>query len=123
MVANKLGLAKKVELFWRYFRENVILGGMAKSKSPSSNDRPNPEEKKLIEGLRRHPALMERMHSIMDLADNGQATADEIEALLVEEVRRLGANTMESWANSAEQQSAKEFKQQNPKSRYGKKND
>lgn len=94
---------------------------MAKSKSPSSNDRPNPEEKKLIEGLRRHPALMERMHSIMDLADNGQATADEIEALLVEEVRRLGANTMESWANSAEQQSAKEFKQQNPKSRYGKK--
>ncbi len=96
---------------------------MANSKHPSSNDRPNSAEKKFIEGLRRRPALMERMQAIMDLADNGEATADEIEALLIEEVRRLGADTMESWASSAEEQSAKEFKQQNPDSRYGKKND
>ena len=66
---------------------------------------------------------MERMRAIMELADNDEATADEIEALLLEEVRRLGADTMESWASSAEERSAKEFKQENPERRYGKKND
>ena len=105
------------------FLENMILEEMAKFESSSPNDRLGSEEKKLIEGLRRRPALMERMQAIMELTDKGEATADEIEALLVEEVRRLGADTMESWAGSAEERSAKEFKRQNPESRYGKKND
>jgi len=101
----------------------MILEGMARSKSPSSKDRLGSEEKKLIEGLRRRPAMMERMRAVMVLTDKGEATADEIEALLVQEIRRLGSDTMESWAGSAEEQAAKEFKQQNPESRYGKKND
>lgn len=65
--------------------------------------------------------MMERMRAVMVLTDKGEATADEIEALLVQEIRRLGSDTMESWAGSAEEQAAKEFKQQNPESRYGKK--
>ena len=57
----------------------------------------------------------------MKLADSGEGAADEVDALLVEEIRRLGKTTMESWAGEAEQKPARDFKQQNPGSRYGKK--
>ena len=59
----------------------------------------------------------------MKLADSGEGAADEVDALLVEEIRRLGKTTMESWAGEAEQKPARDFKQQNPGSRYGKKID
>lgn len=96
---------------------------MANSSNPSQNKKPNAQEQKLIEGFRRHPELGERMQAILELADSGEGTADEVEALLVEEIRRLGKSTMESWAGEAEQKSARDFKQQNPGSGYGKKND
>ena len=93
---------------------------MAKQSTPSPN-----EEKRLIERLRQRPDLFERINAIMALAESPEGdrrTADEIEALLVEEVRRLGKTTMESWASSAEEQASQEFKRENPDSRYGKKN-
>ena len=37
-------------------------------------------------------------------------TADEIEALLLEEIRRLGHTTMEQWAVGAEKRIGKEYK-------------
>jgi len=86
----------------------------------------NQEEKQLLEQLRRHPDLFQRIKSIMSLADDPDhqiRTADELETLLVEEVRKLGKTTMESWGSQQEKQAAQEFKQQNPDARYGKKND
>jgi HD-like signal output (HDOD) protein len=94
---------------------------MAKSKGPSNKNQISATEKKLIEGLRRHPALAERMQAIIELSDKGEISADQIEDLLVEEVRRLGSSAMESWAATAEEQAAREFKEQNPDCRYGKK--
>jgi hypothetical protein len=52
------------------------------------------EEAKLIEGLREHPDMMERMQSILEIAHNQDGplkTADEVEEMLIEEMRRLGS--------------------------------
>ena len=63
-------------------------------------------EQKLIEGLRKRPRMKERMAAILAMSEStegGIKSADEIEAMLVEEVRQLGASTMEEWAAGAEQ--------------------
>ncbi len=66
----------------------------------------NAAELKLIEQLRQHPELFERVRSILEITASAEGTvkkADEIEALLIEEMRRLGHTTMEAWAGKAEQ--------------------
>src|SRR4051812_2583953 len=71
-------------------------------------------ELQMIEQLRKHPELFERVRSILDIAASAEGTikkADEIEGLLIEEVRRLGHATMETWAGKAEQTLAAELKQ------------
>ena len=83
-------------------------------------------EEQLLEQLRRHPELFERFQAILDLSDPAKgllATADEIEERLVDEVRRLGKSTLESWADQREEEAAQEFKAEHPDARYGKKND
>ncbi|MGY8654955.1 MAG: hypothetical protein ACKVJX_15175 [Verrucomicrobiia bacterium] len=75
----------------------MIIEVMVNSSNPSQNKQPNPQEQELIEGFRRHPELRERIQAIMKLADSGEGAADEVDALLVEEIRRLGKTTMESW--------------------------
>ena len=82
------------------------------------------EELQLIEQLREQPELLARFQSIMGITRNeGTAikTADEVEALLVEEMRRLGHAGMSQWATAAEEQASREFKQQEPKARSRKK--
>ena len=74
----------------------------------------NPAEQQLIEQLRRNPELFERIRSILEITASAEGTikkADEIEALLIEELRRLGHATMETWAGKAEQSLAAELKQ------------
>jgi hypothetical protein len=81
-------------------------------------------EQRLIEQLRRHPELMERMEAIVGIAEaEGQKvpTADEIEDRLVEEVRRLGHQVMEDWADRAEARVGQEFQQLRPEGRIAKK--
>ncbi len=78
----------------------------------------------LLERLNRHPEMKERFLAILALAEGQSAevgTADEVEALLVEEVRRLGAQSMGDWARSAHERIAAEVKRQNPASYCGKK--
>lgn len=62
------------------------------------------EEAGLVEGMRRHPHLRERFEAILNLAEGEQGqvgTADEVEGMLIEEVRRLGNATMRDWATGA----------------------
>lgn len=69
-------------------------------------------EKRLIEQLRKHPELMERLEAIVELAEaEGEKllTADEVEGRLIEEVRRLGNQTMRDWAARAEKRVGKEM--------------
>jgi hypothetical protein len=70
-----------------------------------NNSQLSAQELQLIERLREHPELMERFQSILELSANADGPvkrADEVEALLIEEMRRLGNTTMGSWAASAE---------------------
>ena len=85
----------------------------------------NPQETKLIEQLRAHPQLLERFQSILHIAANDQGplkTADEVEELLIQELRRLGSATMHQWANQAEERVTTELRQADPTVRSRKKN-
>jgi len=79
----------------------------------------------LLECLNRHPGMKERFLAILALAEDKSGevgTADEVEALLVEEVRKLGAQSLGDWARSAHERIVAEVKKQDPTSYCGKKN-
>ena len=82
------------------------------------------DETKLMEQLRQHPEIMARVQSILEIASNQEGplkTADEVEELLIEEVRRLGGATLHHWANQAEERVSSELKSQDPAVRSRKK--
>jgi inosine/xanthosine triphosphate pyrophosphatase family protein len=82
------------------------------------------EETQLIEQLREHPELRARFQSILGLTRNeGRElkTADEVEGLLIEEMRRLGHVGLSQWAVRAEEQASQELKSQAPQVRSRKK--
>jgi len=75
----------------------------------------NPQEERLLQQLREHPKLMERFQSILQISANAEGpvqSADEIEALLIEELRRLGNTTMSDWAAHAERRLGDQLAQQ-----------
>jgi len=86
-------------------------------KQKAVHDGLTAEESKLIEGLRRHPDMMARVQSILEIARNEDGplkTADQVEELLIEEMRRLGQTTMSQWATQAEERVSSELKSQDP---------
>jgi hypothetical protein len=70
-------------------------------------------EQKVIERLRERPELMERFAAILELSTNTEPIkrADEIEELLLQEIRRLGNATMQEWASGVEKTLGQQFKQ------------
>ena len=95
---------------------------MTKKKSPPVQL--SPQEAQLIQQLREHPQLMERFEMILQISSNAQGpikSADEVEGLLIEEMRRLGNTTMGRWAAQAEQRLATQFKEEHPSARRRKK--
>jgi len=76
-----------------------------------------PQEIQLIEQLRQHPEIKERVQSILEIVRNEEGplkTADEVEDLLIQELRRLGSTTLHQWANQAEERVTSELQQQDP---------
>ena len=70
------------------------------------------QEIQLVEQLRKNPRMMARVQRILDLADHAEGplkSADDIEDALVEEMRRLGHETMQHWAVQAEERVAHEL--------------
>jgi hypothetical protein len=60
---------------------------------------------------------MERVQKILEIAQSSEGplkTADEVEELLVEEMRRLGNATMNEWAAQAHERVNHELKEQDP---------
>ena len=75
------------------------------------------QEIRLMEQLRQQPEMMVRVQSILDLAHNAEGplkTADQVEELLVQELRLLGSTTLHHWATQAEERVSAELKQQDP---------
>ena len=84
----------------------------------------NPTEVRLIEQLRQHPAMLERVQSILEITHHTEGplkTADEVEALLIQEMRQLGNTSMHQWATRAEERVSQELKAQDPTVRSRKK--
>ena len=81
-------------------------------------------EVQLIEQLRQQPEMMERLRSILELtrsADGPLKTADQVEELLIQELRQLGNTTLCQWAKQAEAHVSNELKAQDPTIRSRKK--
>jgi hypothetical protein len=97
---------------------------MGMTNKDSGQPRLSEQEIRLVELLRQHPEMRDRFESILNLASNTDGplkTADEVEALLIEEVRRLGHTTMNQWAVGAEERVSQEFEEQQPEVRSRKK--
>ena len=81
-------------------------------------------EVRLIEQLRQHPEMMERVQSILEITGNTEGplkSADEVEELLIQEMRQLGKASMHQWVTHAEERVTKELKEQDPTVRSRKK--
>lgn len=103
-----------------FLRTSLNKIGM-KNKSPIQ---PTEKEQRLIEQLRAHPDMAARFERILSLAncqDGPIKTADEIESLLIEEVRKLGNQTMKSWAESAEDRLCQDLRRSQDKIKSRKK--
>ena len=79
---------------------------------------------RLIEQLRQRPQMLARVQSILEIANNTEGplmTADQVERLLIQEMRQLGNTTMKEWATQAEERVCNELKGQDPTVRSRKK--
>jgi len=94
---------------------------MKKETSPKGEF--SQEERQLIERLRQRPEMMERVRSILDIAQeaNGAMTADQAEALLVEEMRKLGNTTLRDWAGGVQERLTADLRQKDATVRSRKK--
>jgi len=75
------------------------------------------DEIRIVEQLRQHPEIRARVEHILDLARNEEGplkTADEVEELLVQEIRQLGNVTMRQWATQAEERVSTELRSRDP---------
>ena len=79
---------------------------------------------RLVEKLCEHPVLREQVEAILELVHSGDGPirkADDVEDLLVQEIRKLGKNAMEEWAVGAEERSAAQLQRDSPLARCFKK--
>ena len=82
------------------------------------------QEIQLIEQLRLHPLIRARVQSILEITRNAEGplkTADQVEGLLIEEMRQLGNTTLCAWAIQAEERVSGELRSQDPTVRSRKK--
>lgn len=93
-------------------------------KQAEGQKRLSASEVRLIKQLRKHPEMLERIQSILDITGNTDGSnkkADEVEDLLVREMRLLGLCSLREWAVQTEEQTSQEAKEQDPTVRSRKK--
>jgi hypothetical protein len=94
-------------------------------KDKKSSQKPlSQEEREMMERLRRHPEILDRVRSVLEIAENKEGplkTADEVEEMLIEEMRKLGNTTMRDWAGAAQEQVAEVLRGKEPTLRSRKK--
>jgi len=93
------------------------------SPAPSRQADLTARELELIEKLRQRPAMMARVQSILAIAEeaHGEMTADQVEGLLVEEMRQLGNATLRDWAGEVEERLTANLRQKDAALRSRKK--
>jgi hypothetical protein len=79
----------------------------------------------LEERLSQYPHLRDRFEAILGIVENQEGTcqtADEAERRAIAEVRQLGQEVLEDWAQNQSQAKAREYAQKEGLIRDGKKN-
>ena len=72
-------------------------------------------EESLLPRLKYHPALCERIESVLKIVENvggEHTTADAAEQAVRDEVRKLGRTALQSWAEQAVQRATAAVRQQ-----------
>ena len=70
-------------------------------------------ERSLEERLSAHPHLRERFYQILSIAEDSEGNidkADDAEQRLIDELRRLGQEVLQEWAEREEKQKAEELR-------------
>ena len=70
--------------------------------------------------LSNRPELADRIHSILQITDEPLSggkirSADEVESMLVEELRKLGNESLEGWSGGVDRKIGEDLKTANPK--------
>ncbi|MGZ8899537.1 MAG: hypothetical protein ACXW3Z_05525 [Limisphaerales bacterium] len=63
------------------------------------------------------PEVRQRLHEIADMMDKAMengATADEAEAMAIEQIQQLGAAVLTDWARAKAERSLKKAEEENP---------
>jgi hypothetical protein len=84
-----------------------------------------PEDERLLSRLNRHPQLRGRIERLVDLVEDAGddlRKADEAERRVIEQVRRLGQEVLEDWADGQVAKRAEELDRTPGVWREGKKN-
>ena len=82
--------------------------------------------RKFNEQLKARPEMLAQFESILGIAaqsdpDAPFRTADEVEALVVDAVRKLGNQTLTQWAHEAQARAVEECEKEHPAARLKKK--
>jgi len=88
--------------------------GMASSNRKETKRR----AQELARRLEQNPELLERFELILNLSQSDELkTLDDIEGVLIDEVRKLGGETLQSWASRREEQLGAKLREENEKVR------
>jgi len=82
-------------------------------------------DEEILRGLQRHPEIKSRVAALLAVVEDSKGDlkrADDAEDRLVEELRRLGQDAMQSWAQGQVMQTEQEVRRSGRAHREGKKN-
>lgn len=88
-----------------------------KKKKEAASKQVTEQELQFLEQLRKHPRIQAQVQSILSLAASQEGplkSADQVEELLIEQMRLLGNATMSEWASEAEKRVSAELKKEDP---------
>jgi len=75
------------------------------------------EELKLIERLNKHPRLRARVESLLNVVENTKGDckkADAAEQHVIEELRKMGNEALQSWGEKAALKATEELRKEQP---------
>ena len=98
------------------YKGSVVCNRLGMALSNRKENKRRAQE--VVRRLEHNPELLARFETILDLSQSDELkTVDEIESVLIEEVRKLGGETLESWASRREEQLAQKLREENEKVR------
>lgn len=84
-----------------------------------------PKDLELIERLKKHPKLFERMQELLGVVENAGGDlkkAADAEMRVIEEIRQMGHEALSAWANGQAEKASEEANKKDSVRRAGKKN-